>query len=84
MKRIIYFFLIVSDLELRTSGLAGENQGDKMGVYQFHSEDESQGRVYKQRHDNGGTQQYLYRSVSRIQMYTKHSCKCITKLAIQE
>ena len=55
--------LLVSDLELRTSGPAGEYQGDCMGVYQFYSEDESQGRVYKQRHDNGGTQYYLHRSV---------------------
>ena len=34
-----------------------------MGVYQLYSEDESQGRVYKQRHDSGGTQYYMHRSV---------------------
>ena len=59
---------LVSDLELRTSGPAGELHGAMMGVYQFHSEDESQGRVYKQRHDNGGEQSYLYRSVYHTNM----------------
>ena len=56
---------LVSDLELRTSGPAGELHGAMMGVYQFHSEDESQGRVYKQRHDSSlqFEQHYLYRSV---------------------
>ena len=39
-----------------------------MGVYHFHSEDESQHRVYKQRHDNGGTQYYLYRFVYHTNM----------------
>ena len=52
------------DLELRTTGPAGEWQGLKMGVYQLHSEDEGMGRVYKQRHDaDGDTQYYLYRSL---------------------
>merc|ERR550517_529357 len=52
----------VSDVELRTSGRAGEYQGALLGLFQFHSEDEeSQGRVYKQRHDGGGDQYYLYR-----------------------
>ena len=54
---------LVSDLELRTSGLGGDWKGSRLGVYQLHSEDEGQGRVYKQRHDNGGEQSYLYRSV---------------------
>ena len=72
--------LLVSDLELRTSGLAGENQGDKMGVYQLYSEDESQGRVYKQRHDNGGEQSYLYRSVQHTNICSGHSHECMMKL----
>jgi len=52
----------VSDVELRTSGRAGEYHGARLGLFQFHSEDEeSKGRVYKQRHDGGGDQYYLYR-----------------------
>jgi len=54
----------VPDLELRTSGAAAVEtyHGMFMGVYQLHSEDEGQGRVYKQRHDDNGTyQSYLYR-----------------------
>ena len=49
---------------MRTTGLAGEWVGSKMGVYQLHSEDEGTGRVYKQRHtEDGDTQYYLYRSL---------------------
>ena len=62
-------FPLASDLELRTSGRAGEHHGAKMGVYQLHSEDEGQGRIYKQRHDSGGDQFYLHRSVSDTNMY---------------
>ena len=51
-----------SDRELRTTGPAGEWQGNVMGVYQLHSEEEGTGRVYKQRHGDGDTQYYLYRS----------------------
>ena len=36
--------------------------GDGLGVYELHSEDGGNGRVYKQRHTNGGTiKLYLYR-----------------------
>ena len=52
-----------SDLELTTTGPAGEWQGPAMGVFQLNSEDEGTGRVYKQRHaEDGDTQFYLYRS----------------------
>ena len=56
-------FIAVPDIELRTSGPAGERHGSRFGVYQLHSEDESHGRVYRQRHDQGGTQYYLYKLV---------------------
>ena len=36
---------------------------EKYLVFTCYSEDESQGRVYRQRHDQGGTQFYLYKSV---------------------
>ena len=55
------FFIVVPDIELRTTGPAGEHHGERFGVYQLHSEDESHGRVYRQRHDQGGTQHYLYK-----------------------
>ena len=64
--------LLVSDLELRTSGPAGEHQGEYMGVYQLHSEDEWRGRIYKQRHDNGGNEHYLYRYVLHSHLCTTH------------
>ena len=57
---LIFFLLTAFDLELRTTGRAGEYQGPCLGVFQLHSEDEGEGRVYKQKHD-GGTNYYMYR-----------------------
>ena len=51
----------VPDLELRTSGPAGEFRGDCLGAYQLHTEEEGLGRVYKQRHNTGDTHYYMYR-----------------------
>ena len=57
----------VPDVELRTSGPAGEFTGSKMGVYQpMPIEKEDDGQVYKQRHDvgSGDDQYYIYRSLT--------------------
>ena len=51
-------------VELRSSGGAGENHGDKLGLYQLMSDGGKgarQGPVYRQRHDGDNQQYYLYR-----------------------
>ena len=51
-------------VELRSSGEAGEYLGDKMGLYQLLSDGGKgarQGPVYRQRHDGDNQQYYLYR-----------------------
>ena len=54
-----------SQLELRSSGGAGEWQGDSMGLYQLLPDGEKgdgQGPVYHQRHDDEENRHYyLYR-----------------------
>ena len=53
-----------SQIELRSSGGAGEWQGDKMGLYQLLPDAEKgdeQGPVYRQRHDGDNQHFYLYR-----------------------
>jgi len=53
----------VSEIEMRSSGEAGERQGDKMGVYTWYQtmtgEDGTKSHVYKQRHDGSGDRQYF-------------------------
>ena len=63
----------------RTSGSAGEYQGSALGVYQFHSDDEARGLVYKQRDDYDGTQYYLWRCVSFSNMHSTFKDNGITK-----
>ena len=54
-----------------------------MGVYQLHSEDEGQGRVYKQRHDdNGSFQSYLYRSEMHTNIHSRTDSILLLKWAI--
>ena len=62
----------------KTSGSAGDYQGAALGVYQFHSDDEAHGLVYKQRDDYGGTQFYLW-CVSFSNMHSTLKDNGITK-----
>ena len=48
-----------SQLELRSSGGAGEWHGDKMGLYQLMPE--KRDPVYRQRHDGDNENYYIYR-----------------------
>ena len=54
-----------SQLELRSSGGAGEYQGSIMGLYQLlpggGEKGDEQGPVYRQRHDGDNEHWYLYR-----------------------
>ena len=53
-----------SQIELRSSGGAGEYHGHCMGLYQLLSDEEKgdeQGPVYRQRHDGDNEHYYLYR-----------------------
>ena len=52
-----------SQLELRSSGEAGEEWGEYLGLYQLVPGEAGEGgsKVYKQCHDRDGGQLYLYR-----------------------
>ena len=62
----IILYLVVLELELRSSGGAGEYQGYRLGVYIWYqtitSEDGIESHVYKQRHD-GETENFIYRYI---------------------
>ena len=55
--------IIIPEIEMRSSGGAGEHQGDQLGVYIWYqallSDDGTESHVYKQRHD-GYTENHFY------------------------
>ena len=59
-------YVILSEIEMRSSGGAGEYRGYRLGVYIWYqtitSEDGTESHVYKQRHDGSTEKQYyIYR-----------------------
>ena len=50
-------------VELRSSGGAGEYQGERLGLYQLLPDEKGDGQspVYRQRHDGDNEHYYLYR-----------------------
>ena len=65
----IILYLVVLELELRSSGEAGEFQGYRLGVYIWYqtitSEDGIESHVYKQRNDvNVKKENFIYRLMS--------------------
>ena len=66
--------MVVLELELRSSGGAGEFQGYKLGVYTWYqtitSDDGIESHVYKQRNDvNVEKENFMYRSMSKYLSY---------------
>ena len=58
--------IIIPEIEMRSSGGAGEYQGDRLGVFIWYqallSDDGTESHVYKQRHDGSTEKQYyIYR-----------------------
>merc|ERR550517_1364738 len=51
-----------SQIELRSSGGAGEWLGCYLGLFQLLPDGDSRGPVYRQRHDGDNQQIYLYRA----------------------